>query len=160
MEKFIQIPDDLRQDSNIRRIMNFACTQKADRYTRKNVAEHQVRYYEAQLETSRQELLEAERGVEEIESTVETLIDTIRQWIVVSTPNFVSFTFKPFADTPGPISKRVYEYTQSLIKAFAFLPTSPCSASTILASSIPSMGFQMLFLALFSHVLSALYILQ
>jgi hypothetical protein len=103
MEKFIQIPDDLRQDSNIRRIMNFACTQKADRYTRKNVAEHQVRYYEAQLETSRQELLEAERGVEEIESTVETLIDTIRQWIVpeVNTRNLPVPT-RNVPTLPGP----------------------------------------------------------
>jgi hypothetical protein len=82
MEKFIQIPEDLCHDSDIRRVMNFACAQKADRYSRKNVAEHHVRYYEALLETSRRDLLEAERGIEEIERAVETLIDNIRQWIV------------------------------------------------------------------------------
>lgn len=60
-------------------VINLASRRRAEQYTRKCIAEHNVRLCEEKLRELREELVDAGRNLQEIEMSIHTLHDLIRR---------------------------------------------------------------------------------
>lgn len=71
----MHFPDDIRTNQNFISIMDL----KAERFARKHAAGHRVRLCEEHLEALRNELLEADRDLQQVESSLDMLWDFIQR---------------------------------------------------------------------------------
>jgi anti-sigma-K factor RskA len=69
----MSLPDHLLANNYVVGIMTLACTKRTEQSARQHVAAHRVRVCEETLRDLREDLLEANRNLIEVESDIDTL---------------------------------------------------------------------------------------
>jgi hypothetical protein len=85
----MQLPEYVRNNPNVKSIIDLATRKRAVRSARKNITEHQVHQVEKHLQALREELVDADRDLQEIDNWIGTARNFFLQAPIDASPGWV-----------------------------------------------------------------------